>query len=144
MSKQYYMPILDGTICGFGLYIIGEYSVSLFATQSVWLDAFIVVIYVLISLISRYALLRKKSKNEMLKRIGISFLSFMFMTFLVFLNYFTFQFSVFPHRALVDIDGFFILLMQGAYLITGIFARAAMTIVFFIKNMIVARKKQLL
>lgn len=129
--------VFDGLQRMIILFLIGEYSVSIYASKNVTLDIVLTVLASLISIIFSVKLLSYKTNCRLLLNYFVSILLFaVFYIILIIVMYFVFHASILPHRALNNGDGILLMLYQSIYLIITGTARLICLIVYIVKNKI--------
>ena len=123
MKKEYKKSILDGIIQGVLVCFFPKYIVSVFfVDEPIELNIVFTIILCVLSIISFYYLILRK-KEKILLNSFISFMVFLIILTLNFINLFTLNIKILPLREVSNADGLLILLLMYLYLVP--------TVIFF-------------
>lgn len=134
MKKEYIKSVLDGIIQGILLCLFPEYILStFFVDEPIELNIVFIIILCVLSLISFYFLILRKTQKIWVKSF-ISFISFFAILLLNFINLMTLHIMIIPLREVSNADGLFVLFFVGPYLAVVIISRIIALIITLIIN----------
>ncbi len=123
MKKEYKKSILDGIIQGVLVCFFPKYIVSVFfVDEPIELNIVFTIILCVLSIISFYYLILRK-KEKILLNSFISFMVFLIILTLNFINLFTLNIKILPLREVSNADGLLILLLMYLYLVPTVILR---------------------
>lgn len=123
MKKEYKKSILDGIIQGVLVCFFPKYIVSVFfVDEPIELNIVFTIILCVLSIISFYYLILRK-KEKILLNSFISFIVFLIILTLNFINLFTLNIKILPLREVSNADGLLILLLMYLYLVPVVILR---------------------
>ncbi len=123
MKKEYKKSILDGIIQGALVCFFPKYIVSVFfVDEPIELNIVFTIILCVLSIISFYYLILRK-KEKILLNSFISFMMFLTILTLNFINLFTLNIKILPLREISNADGLLILLLMYLYLVPVVILR---------------------
>lgn len=132
MKKEYKKSILDGIIQGVLVCFFPKYIVSVFfVDEPIELNIVFTIILCVLSIISFYYLILRK-KEKILLNSFISFMVFLIILTLNFINLFTLNIKILPLREVSNADGLLILLLMYLYLVPTVILRLIAFIIAFI------------
>lgn len=132
MKKEYKKSILDGIIQGVLVCFFPKYIVSVFfVDEPIELNIVFTIVLCVLSIISFYYLILRK-KEKMLLNSFISFMVFLIILTLNFINLFTLNIKILPLRETSNADGLLILLLMYLYLVPTVILRIITFIIAFI------------
>ena len=132
MKKEYKKSILDGIIQGVLVCFFPKYIVSVFfVDEPIELNIVFTIILCVLSIISFYYLILRK-KEKILLNSFISFMVFLIILTLNFINLFTLNIKILPLREVSNADGLLILLLMYLYLVPTVILRIITFIIAFI------------
>ena len=132
MKKEYKKSILDGIIQGVLVCFFPKYIVSVFfVDEPIELNIVFTIILCVLSIISFYYLILRK-KEKILLNSFISFMVFLIILTLNFINLFTLNIKILPSRETSNADGLLIIFFVGSYLFSTVILRLLAFIIAFI------------
>lgn len=132
MKKEYKKSILDGIIQGVLVCFFPKYIVSVFfVDEPIELNIVFTIVLCVLSIISFYYLILRK-KEKILLNSFISFMVFLIILTLNFINLFTLNIRILPLREVSNADGLLILLLMYLYLVPTVILRLIAFIIAFI------------
>lgn len=132
MKKEYKKSILDGIIQGVLVCFFPKYIVSVFfVDEPIELNIVFTVVLCVLSIISFYYLILRKEEKILLNSF-ISFMMFLTILTLNFINLFTLNIKILPSRETSNADGLLILLLMYLYLVPTVILRLIAFIIAFI------------
>lgn len=132
MKKEYKKSILDGIIQGVLVCFFPKYIVSVFfVDEPIELNIVFTVVLCVLSIISFYYLILRKEEKILLNSF-ISFMMFLTILTLNFINLFTLNIKILPLREVSNADGLLILLLMYLYLVPTVILRLIAFIIAFI------------
>lgn len=132
MKKEYKKSILDGIIQGVLVCFFPKYIGSVFfVDEPIELNIVFTIILCVLSIISFYYLTLRK-KEKILLNSFISFMVFLSILTLNFINLFTLNIRILPLREVSNADGLLILLLMYLYLVPTVILRLIAFIIAFI------------
>ena len=132
MKKEYKKSILDGIIQGVLVCFFPKYIVSVFfVDEPIELNIVFTIVLCVLSIISFYYLVLRK-KEKILLNSFISFMGFLTILTLNFINLFTLNIRILPLRETSNADGLLILLLMYLYLVPTVILRIITFIIAFI------------
>ena len=134
MNNIFIRSIFDGIIHSILLFLLGKYSISIFSAKSYILDFLMVVWCTIFTILNFYFNVIKNNK-KIFTSIIINIFSFIITSIFFFLSYFIFNFKIIPQRPLSNVDGIYILMIQGFYFISTSIIRLISLVVAIYKKL---------
>lgn len=138
MRKLYCNSIIEGLLRGVILFLIIDYSVSVYSA-SIKRDVCILIAGIGFSVISSFFLLnllnqKRINKKERILSFLIGTALFWSVNIIAFFNDFTLRFHCFPYREMESGEGFTIVFLCGVYILVTIVFRLFLLAVLFVRN----------
>lgn len=133
MKKEYIKSAFDGVIQGILLCLLLEYFVSIFFSYTTEFTVFVLlIIFCLISLVSLYFLIFRKADKPIWRKYIISFMFFVAVHILNFINLMWLRIRILPLRETSNGDGLVLLFLVGSHFAFLVISRLVALIINFI------------
>ncbi len=132
--KKYVSFVFDGVYHGFLFVLLIEYTIFQFLDAPSNFKALIICIALLSSIAVTYFCYYRKFENAILKGLVISFISFLAILILDFINLLEWKISIIPTRELVDPEGIFIIMALLAFTLYFVIVKTVFLISALIRN----------
>lgn len=137
MKKEYKKSILDGIIQGVLVCFFPKYIGSVFfVDEPIELNIVFTIILCVLSIISFYYLTLRK-KEKILLNSFISFMVFLSILTLNFINLFTLNIKILPLRETSNADGLLVIFFVGSYLFSTVILR----LLAFVIALVIKKRK---